>query len=278
MKALLLGSTAVAITAATFAAIPLYRSLTPPPVITETAETIVIPPGRFAYRPSGSYRLYGKLIDPPLKTVDAEGPLEIMRFQVSRAQYAACVADGACEPAYGMPAADEATANNLPQTGVNWYDANAYAAWYSRQTRQHWRLPDDIEWQRAAAERFVDDAVDVDQGDDPAQRWLAAYRRNAATRKDAHTTPQPRGTYGENSSGLADLASNVWEWTSTCVANVSVSEDRETRVDSDAYCGAHIAEGRHRAIIVDLVRNPKAGGCAVGIPPDYVGFRLVRER
>jgi formylglycine-generating enzyme required for sulfatase activity len=278
MNARFPGGVVIAGLVVTAALVPLLAHLTRP-AITVTSETVSIPPGRYAFRPAGSYRLYGKLIDPPLETVEATEPLEIMRYQVSRAEYAACVADGACEEAYGMPASrTEATSPDLPQTGVNWYDANAYAAWYSRQTRQHWRLPQDQEWQRAAVERFVDDAVDVDQGDDPAQRWLAIYRRNAAQRNDTRSGPQPRGTYGENSGGLADLASNVWEWTATCVANVSVADDRETSVDKDTFCGAHIAEGRHRAIVVDLVRNPKAGGCAVGVPPDYMGFRLVRER
>ena len=26
-----------------------------------------------------------------------------------------------------------------------------------------------------------------------------------------------------------------------------------------------------------FIRNPKGGGCAVGVPPDNVGFRLIRD-
>ena len=42
-------------------------------------------------------------------------------------------------------------------------------------------------------------------------------------------------------------------------------------------CGISIAEGLHRAAIIDFVRDPKSGGCSVGVPPANLGFRLVRE-
>jgi formylglycine-generating enzyme required for sulfatase activity len=278
MKALLLATVAVA---AAIASLPIYTHFTRPE-ITVVAETVTIPPGDFTYRPAGRYRVYGKLVDPPLETGSATEPLEIMRFQVSRADYAACVADGVCDAPLPAPlpaGAKDTSPSQLPQTGVNWYDATTYAKWYSAKTRQTWRLPDDVEWQRAAAERFVDDAVEVEQSDDdPAQRWLAAYERNVATRGSVHAEPQPRGTYGKNSHGVSDLSGNVWEWTATCVSNVTLDPGNTVAADQDPYCGAHVAEGRHRAVVVDLVRNPKVGGCAVGIPPDYVGFRLVRER
>jgi hypothetical protein len=37
-------------------------------------------------------------------------------------------------------------------------------------------------------------------------------------------------------------------------------------------------EGQHRAYVTDFIRDAKAGGCAVGVPPDNLGFRLVVEQ
>jgi len=45
---------------------------------------------------------------------------------------------------------------------------------------------------------------------------------------------------------------------------------------TDSYGGVRIAGGRHRAAIIDFVRDASVGGCAVGLPPDHLGFRLVR--
>ena len=38
-----------------------------------------------------------------------------------------------------------------------WHDANAYAAWLSKKTGEHYRLPTDEEWAFAAGSKFRDD-------------------------------------------------------------------------------------------------------------------------
>lgn len=274
MRSLTLSLSALALTVSVAAVIGWHMSA---PAITELPETVVIGPGPYTYRPAGNYRYYGKLVEAPLERHEAGTPLEIMKFQVSRAEYAACVADGACKASV-VSRGGSPTSAEMPQTEVNWYDATAYAAWFSRQTGLHWRLPDDREWQRAAAERFVEEAIVEEAKDDPAQRWLEAYARNVAARDGTETELRPRGAFGENSHGLSDLAGNVWEWTSTCVANTYLAADGGKPETQQEYCGAHIAEGKHRAIVIDLVRDPKVGGCAAGLPADYVGFRLVLVR
>jgi len=274
MRSLTLSLSALALTVSAAAVIGWHMSA---PAIIELPETVVIEPGPYTYRPAGNYRYYGKLVEAPLERHEAETPLEIMKFQVSRAEYAACVADGACKASV-VSLGGSPTSAEMPQTEVNWYDATAYAAWFSRQTGLHWRLPGDREWQRAAAERFVEEAIVEEAKDDPAQRWLEAYARNVAARDGDEAELKPRGAFGKNSHGLSDLAGNVWEWTNTCVANTYLSADGEKPETQQEYCGAHIAEGKHRAIVIDLVRDPKVGGCAAGLPADYVGFRLVLVR
>lgn len=232
-------------------------------------ETVTVPPGSWAWRPSGDWRRAGREVDPALVRLASDRPLRIMRHQVSRGDYAACVAAGSC-PAVDGGAGDP----GLPQTAISWHDATAYAAWLSAATGAIWRLPTDAEWQRAAAERFADDAVG--ESADPAARWVAAYAREVELRGEADATLRPRGGWGENSLGVADLAGNVWEWTDECVANVLLDPDGAV-ARREAFCGARIAEGRHRATIIDFVRDARSGGCGAGVPPDYLGVRLVRE-
>jgi len=155
-----------------------------------------------------------------------------MKYQVSAADYAGCVADGACEAPEGGRSAD----GGMPVTGVSYRDAIAYAAWLSAKTGETWRLPSDEEWAFAAAERMNDDALGLEQdGANPAARWLARYRAEAgAGERDAE--PRPLGHFGLNGKGLADVAGNVWEWTTTCYVRATMK--------ADGQCGAERGELR----------------------------------
>lgn len=235
-------------------------------------ETVTVPPGRFDYRLPGEFLRAGRVIEGPVVERQLRRGIEIMKYQVGAGEYAACVADGACQPA------DTRAGGDMPVTGVSWRDAVAYAAWLSHRTGETWRLPSDEEWAFAAAERFGDDASGAAAGDDanPAARWLAAYRFRADPR-DRDMQPRPRGHFGVNSSGLADLAGNVWEWTDSCYVRNRV-DGAGRLAEATTNCGVRVIGGRHRGYMSNFLRDGKSGGCAAGMaPPDNLGFRLVRE-
>ncbi len=198
----------------------------------------------------------------------------IMRRQVSLADYRRCVTDGACE----YP---EAARNNVdvPVTGVSFRDAQAYAQWYSNARGEVWRLPTAVELAAAAAERFVGEAFPIaaDDAANPSVRWLRRYREETASKRPADPKPKPRGHFGPNSKGVEDFGGNVWEWTATCYARTTIGADGSIQNITD-NCGVHVLEGRHRAYISIFVRDGRSGGCAVGTPPENLGFRLVRDR
>ncbi|MDW9586029.1 SUMF1/EgtB/PvdO family nonheme iron enzyme [Sinorhizobium meliloti] len=239
-----------------------------PPVVT-------VAPRDFRYRVAGEFFKNGYAVDGPVETVHMSAPLTIMKYQVTAADYARCVAEDACLPA--EPEHVPVDPARMPATGVSFDDAQAYAAWLSRRTGAIWVLPTDEQLAFAAGSRFPDDALGVeDDASNPALRWLADYYRETARKASRESEPQRLGHFGESETGLSDFAGNVWEWTTTCVRRVTL--DRRGKVISDASsCGIYIATGRHRAALSSFVRNPKGGGCAVGAPPDNVGFRLVKD-
>ena len=101
----------------------------------------------------------------------------------------------------------EAGFENHPVTYVTWYGAAAFCSYYG------WRLPTEWEWQAAAD---YDGTYNYGCG-------LAINNSMANYRGSLH----PHGTtaadtFGAYGYGLADMAGNVWEWTSTVSGNYRV--------------------------------------------------------
>ena len=171
----------------------------------------------------------------------------------------------------------QAAAADRPMVKVSWHDAQAYAAWLSRETGAHFRLPTDEEWAYAAGSRFADDALpEAAYGDDPGRRTLAIFDREVSRTQGIEKAPQPVGTFGANEHALLDLAGSVWEWTDSCYVRAAIEPSGDARATT-VNCGVRVVEGAHRTYITDFIRDALKGGCAVGTPPSNLGFRLVRD-
>jgi formylglycine-generating enzyme required for sulfatase activity len=227
--------------------------------------------GTVSYRVAGDFTRAARQAEAPLASVRFTRPLAIMKRQVSAADYQHCVDEAGCRALnLGVkPSADR------PAVQISWHDADAYAAWLSRRTGEHYRLPTDEEWAYAAGSRYQDDGLPVDDSD-PSKRWLARYERESE-RGPADAETRAFGGFGVNENGLLDIGGNVWEWTSTCFVR-HVLNGAGKIISNSANCGVRVAEGQHRAYVTDFIRDARAGGCAVGVPPSNLGFRLVRER
>jgi formylglycine-generating enzyme required for sulfatase activity len=135
----------------------------------------------------------------PRRTV-VLAPFSIDADEVTRAEYAACVAAGACAAATAARA-DDAT-STLPVTGVSWHDADTYCKWNNK------RLPTEAEWERAA--RGTDGRI-YPWGDAPdcARANFGNYDGEGRCPQNPGR-PVAVGSYGGGE--LHDLAGNVWEW------------------------------------------------------------------
>ena len=231
---------------------------------------VEVAPGSFAYREAGDFTRGGQQAEAPMRTIRINRPLRIMRNQVASSDYQHCVQDGACRALDR----DVAIAPDRPAVQVSWHDAEAYAGWLSRKTGHQYRLPNDEEWAFAAGSRFKDDGAPIDASD-PSKRWISRYERESE-RDPSDTTAHRFGKFGPNERGVEDLAGNIWEWTATCFVRSRV-DDSGNPGRATVNCGVRVAEGAHRAYVTDFIRDARAGGCAQGVPPANLGFRLVRE-
>ncbi|MBJ2153137.1 SUMF1/EgtB/PvdO family nonheme iron enzyme [Paracoccus sp. IB05] len=241
----------------------------PPP---EGPQVVRLDPQPFEHRIDGDWQRGGLPADAPLVVVSIPAPVDIMAVPVSHGDWMDCVNAGACTPPGHIAAQPD-----LPVTAVSWHDAQSYAAWLSARGGETWRLPTDVEWAHAAAELFRDDALGVESDPaNPAVRWLAEYQVESARSRNLDREIRPVGRLNVNSLGVHDIGGAVWEWTSTCLRRGEIDAQGRILRETES-CGIYIAEGLHRAAMIDFVRDPKSGGCSVGVPPANLGFRLVRE-
>jgi formylglycine-generating enzyme required for sulfatase activity len=255
---------------AAIVAAPVAMHSVPPVSHADGPELVTIAPSAFSYRMAGDFSRGGRPVDAPRVTENLPRKLEIMKHQVSVDEYRRCIVAGAC-PKINLADARADT----PVVGVSWHDAAAYAAWMSSITGLIYRLPTDQEWSFAAAEGVRDEPAPLVDPSDPAQAWIARYEAEAARAGKVLFAPQPLGSFGKNSNGLVDAGGNVWEWTGTCFirANLDSGAPEVTNIN----CGVRVVQGAHRTYMTDFIRDPRTGGCAAGVPPANLGFRLVVE-
>ena len=236
-------------------------------------ETVSVAPGSFDYRASGEFLKDGYPVNAPIEKITFKTSIKIMKYQVKVADYERCVMEGDCPKRHNQGLHD----SQLPVTGVSFRDALDYARWLSKRTNDNWRLPSDQEWAYAAGSRFFDDAIKVETDrENPAARWLAKYKKYSDLETGSDPVIKPSGSYGANENSIYDMSGNIWEWTDSCYERTRMDANgHETSVTEN--CGVRVAAGQHRAYVTFFIQDAKGGGCSVGAPPDYLGFRLVKD-
>ena len=216
------------------------------PAIAEMPETVPVPAGSFiagsdAAEREAAYRLdeaaYGHSATRKQGWYDSErirAPVSLPAFRIARtpvtnAQYAAFVA----ETGHRAPDVDDRTWKGYglihpyartrrhawtgghpperrgahPVVLVSHEDAQAYLAWLSARTGRVWRLPSELEWEKAArganGRRFP-------WGDE-----FAPARLNSHDSGPFDTLPVGRFPESASPFGLLDAAGQVFEWTAS---------------------------------------------------------------
>jgi len=158
-----------------------------------------------------------------------------------------------------------------PVVGVSWYAARAYCLWLSELEEANgkeqkepsvFRLPTEIEWERAAAGR---------QEDGPPRKYPWPKEKGEPNEKLANyygrvgqTTPVGRYPEGATPEGLMDMAGNVWEWQENWY------DDKEKL--RRALCGGSWY------YIFDYLRCTIRLRDIFDVRDDNVGFRVVRAQ
>ena len=98
--------------------------------------------------------------------------------------------------------------DDLPATGLNWFEAYTYAAWLGG------RLPTDSEWEYAARAGCAF-AYCKRNGSEATLSEVAWWVGNSTDPETGETSPRPIMQLEPNPFGLWDIYGNLWEWNAT---------------------------------------------------------------
>jgi formylglycine-generating enzyme required for sulfatase activity len=131
---------------------------------------------------------------------------EAGRYEVTFAEWDACVADGGCN---GYRPPDQGWGRGRrPVINVNWNDAQAYLQWLNQRSGRRYRLLAESEWEIAARAGTTTEYSWGDQ--DPVCDQNVRNGANFIECTDDRT--RPVGSFQPNGFGLYDVHGNVWEW------------------------------------------------------------------
>jgi len=166
-------------------------------------EMLTIPAGQFDM---GSIAASAYTDEKERRTVTFAKPFAIGKYEVTFAEWDACVADGGCAH---KPSDQGWGRDRRPVTNVSWDDVQTYVAWLSKKTGKKYRLPTEAEWEYAAR---AGTATDYFWGDDVGTG--KAQCKGCGGKGEVGTTPV--GGFEPNAFGLHDTVGNVREWVQDC--------------------------------------------------------------
>ncbi|MFB3788147.1 MAG: formylglycine-generating enzyme family protein [bacterium] len=249
-------------------------------------EMVAVPGGDFVF---GGENLPGedlpiRIWAVPRQTISCP-TFSIARDETTTAEFARFIQDGGYDdsslwdpeiisslPDFRKEAADRYPEDDTPCVGLNYYEAEAYCAWLARKTGLPFRLPTEIEWEKAA--RGTDGRV-FPWGNE----WNPLYS-NWGDDTDGDRAPDgkidhfifyaPVGSFPEGKSpyGCYDMAGNVWEWCASWLEDANGTKYRVLRGGS-----YRMASSRHLSAFYRGGARPETGS----VFHAETGFRIAKS-
>ena len=237
----------------------------------ECPEMVVIPKGSF---------IMGSSEGEPERAAD-EGPqhevtigygLAVGKFEVTFAEWDACVVSGGCN---GYRPEDEGWGRDRrPVINVSWNDAQAYVKWLSQKTGQKYRLLSESEWEYAArggtqTPFWWGNTISLEHanynGNYPYNNGVIGINRRRTVEV---------GGFRFNSFGLHDTAGNVFEFAGDCYHknydNAPINGMEQSSVD----CVSRVVRGGSWLNTPTHSRSAFRHFVATDYRSDRLGFRV----
>ena len=253
-------------------------SPTPPDHGSVTSEVVMLPGGvslEMNSIPGGAFKM-GYRIDLgfdaslPLHNVTLR-PFKLGKYEVTFAQWDACVADGGCN---GYRPDDEGWGRgNRPVINVSWEDAQAFIDWLNRKTNGNYHLPTEAEWEYAAR-----------TGTKTLFFWGNGAGHNRANCSNCGSQwggiqTAPVGSFTANAWDLHDMHGNVWEWTEDCQHDSYLGAPNNGSAwttSAGGECGLRVTRGGTWKLLEGNMRSGHRSWHPLSTRHNDKGFRLAQ--
>ncbi len=179
---------------------------------------VVVPSGNFMMgSPKGERDRED--VEGPQRRVTIKRPFAVGKFEVTFAEWRACVSDKGCSY---KPYDHGWGRGQRPVIYVSWHDTKSYVSWLSRKTGKAYRLLSEAEWEYAARAgtttrfHFGDSEKDLCAYANGADRSTSLNWKNMSCNDGVGEKTAQVGRFKSNAFGLHDMHGNVWEWVDDC--------------------------------------------------------------
>lgn len=240
-------------------------------------EMALIPPGKFLMG-SDSSEEDGKDSEKPRHAVEIAYPFAVGAYEVTLAEWEACVNDGGCSsiPLDGFSGSE---GGKRPVTDVTWYEANAYTEWLSGHTGMDYRLLSESEWEYVARANtttpyYSGVAITSKQANfDGRYDWRVG---SALTPNVYMGRTLEVGLLEANAFGLHDIHGNASEWTLDCYVSHYRGAPEDGRPRDTESCVRRVVRGGSWKDKPWDIRSARRHANVPDERSSQIGFRVMR--
>jgi len=210
----------------------------------------------------------------PVQDVSIDYYFEVSKYEVTFAEWDACVAAGGCKG--HRPKDGEWGRGKRPVINVSWNDTQNYIAWLNKKTGKNYRLLSEAEWEYIAragndSPFYTGGAITTRQANFNGEYTYGGSPKGKYTRKTV-----PVGSYDPNPLGLHDIHGNVWEWTQDCWNETHAGAPNDGSARESGDCKFRIMKGGSWVNLPYQIRAAKRFRYTTDYRYDDYGFRIAR--
>lgn len=238
-------------------------------------EMVVVPAGEFQMgSPQDEAERWNS--EGPEHKVSIAQALAIGKFEVTFAEWDACVAEGGCKH---KPRDSGWGRDNRPVINVSWDDVTKeFLPWLSKKSSHSYRLLTEAEWEYAAR-AGTRTPFSTGTTITTAQANFDGTETYGGSEKGTHRQRTvPVGSFPANAFGLHDMHGNVREWVQDCYFNTYGGAPSDGRAVPEVPGCSRVLRGGSWIDAPRALRSAYRGQVGSSARFIYRGFRVLRAR